>query len=257
MTTVAGTAAFWAGGRGLEDLTAAMSLAGDPPVGARVPDDVLAAAVTMKGVRPLSRTARLALVVAVDAWPAGVLPGERDAVVLATRNACVEPLAEFVRQAATAGPSMVFPMSFPNTVASVHAGYLAILLGMTGPNITLCGERAGWDALARGLALIEADRADRVLVIAAEAAEPTVNAGAPDTSDCAAAVLLERGLSAPVSDVLDAWLSGGEPESIASTCAAVRGVVGDGGVAVDLMAVALTLQDAAASVGPAAESTAR
>jgi 3-oxoacyl-[acyl-carrier-protein] synthase II len=241
VTSIAAVSAFWPSGRGVADLARVVDRGNDADPAHRIDDARLTEALSMKGLRPLSRAARLAMVAAVDAWPPGVVPGPRDAIVLGMRAAGVEPLADFVRQAATNGPHMVFPMSFPNTVASVHAGYVAILLGITGPNITMCGDDAGLDALARGLALIEAGRADRVLVLSAEAADPTVVSGDPGVTDGAAAVLLERPggsevhplavvhrASAEVLDGIDRVDNG-----------AIRASVGDTGPVTGCLAVAL------------------
>lgn len=154
----------------------------------RVPDEVVADALTMRGLRPLSRTARLAMAVAARVRPGE--PGRRDAVVFGSAWSSVDPLASFVQVAAERGADQVFPMAFPNTVPSVHAGYVATLLGCTGPVVTLCGRSAGLEAIVEGVALLEAGRADRVLAIGADAAEPTVVAARPDSSEGAAAVRL-------------------------------------------------------------------
>ena len=74
---------------------------------------------------------------------------ERCAVVLGTRFASIEPLVEFNRVAVTDGPGLVNPSSFPNVVVNAHAGYLGILFGLAGPNVTLCGEAPDWRRSAR------------------------------------------------------------------------------------------------------------
>jgi 3-hydroxy-3-methylglutaryl CoA synthase len=102
----------------------------------------------------------------------------------------VAPLAEFVQVAAEHGPDQVFPMAFPNTVVSVHVGYVATLLGITGPAVAVCGEHAGLEAVVEALSLLSAGRADRALAIGADAAEPTVLSGEPDAAEGAAAVRL-------------------------------------------------------------------
>jgi hypothetical protein len=154
-----------------------------------VSDDLVASALTMRGLRPLSRTARLAMVAAAAVWPQGS-SGGRDAVVLGSARSSVAPLAEFVQVAAEHGPDQVFPMAFPNTVVSVHVGYVATLLGITGPAVAVCGEHAGLEAVVEACALLAGDRADRALAIAADAAEPTGLAGEPGAAEAAAAVRL-------------------------------------------------------------------
>jgi hypothetical protein len=262
---IADAAAFWPGGRGVAALAAAVaaqggrqSATGGPDAApARFADADLGAALTMRGLRPLSRTARLAMVAAVDIWPSAGASTTRDAIVLGSRWAGVEPLADFVRQAAMHGPDMVFPMAFPNTVASVHAGYVAILLGIPGANITVCGRESGREAFARGVSLIEADRADRVLVLAADAAEAAVVAGDPTAAEAAGALLLVSDTTflaehrRPLARV-ESWRLD-RPDSLgldASRAAADDGpdaaldqVVGECGAAAGLLALALAAHE--------------
>lgn len=190
-----GIGLLYAGGRGTF---------GAAPACGRVPDDVLDGALQMRGLRSLSRTARLAMVACVDALGSAGLPvaAGRCAVVLGTRWASVDPLASFVQVAAEQGAGRVFPMAFPNTVTSVHAGHLAALLGPTGPNLTLCGPDAGLDALTEAARLLLTGRSDAALAVGADALDPTVLAGlAPDSptpGEAAVALLLERAPSRPV-----------------------------------------------------------
>jgi hypothetical protein len=159
-------------------------------VAAAVVHDPTRPPLAMRGLRPLSATARLAMEVAARVAPDD--PGERDAVVLGSAWASVGPLADFVQVAAEQGDDAVFPMAFPNTVVSVHVGYVATLLGLTGPAVSVCGRYAGLEAIAQAAALIEAGRADRVLALEADAAEPTVVAADPSAVPGAAALLLSR-----------------------------------------------------------------
>lgn len=155
-----------------------------------VADDVLAAALSLRGLRPLSRTARLAMVAAAEVFAPGTPAGARDGVVLGSAWASVDPLADFVRVAARDGEDRVFPMAFPNTVTSVHAGYVATLLGLTGPAVSPCGPHAGLEAVVEALALLDSGRADRVLAVGAEARGAVVAAAAPRHGDAAAALRL-------------------------------------------------------------------
>ncbi len=155
-----------------------------------VSDELLASSLTLRGLRPLSRTARLAMVAAAAVWPPDSAGVERDAVVLGSARSSVAPLAEFVQVAAEHGPDQVFPMAFPNTVVSVHVGYVATLLGITGPTIAVCGEHAGLEAVVEAVSLLLAGRADRALAIGADAAEPTVLSGDPGAAEGSAALRL-------------------------------------------------------------------
>lgn len=156
-----------------------------------VADELLASSLTLRGLRPLSRTARLAMVAAAAAWPPDSSSSDgRDAVVLGSARSSVAPLAEFVQVAAEHGPDQVFPMAFPNTVVSVHVGYVATLLGITGPAVAVCGEHAGLEAVVEALSLLSSGRADRALALGADAAEPTVLAGDTGAAEGAAAVRL-------------------------------------------------------------------
>ena len=172
-----------------------------------VTDELLASSLTLRGLRPLSRTARLAMVAAAAVWPPSDSSLEaRDAVVLGSARSSVAPLAEFVQVAAEHGPDQVFPMAFPNTVVSVHVGYVATLLGITGPAVAVCGEHAGLEAVVEALALLSAGRADRALALGADAAEPTVLSGDPDAAEGAAAVRLSSVReSTCLAEVTDFW----------------------------------------------------
>ncbi len=154
----------------------------------------------LRGLRPLARASRLACVAAAAALrhpePLPAAP-ERCAVVLGTRFASIEPLVEFNRAALTDGPGLVNPSSFPNVVVNAHAGYLGILFGLAGPNVTLCGEAAGLDAFAQALDLLELGRADAVLAGGVEAYGETLfeglrRAGADEPEEAAAFLLLCR-----------------------------------------------------------------
>jgi hypothetical protein len=202
--------AFWPGGRGVEALRDAAAPASTRVIG----DDALEEALRLRGLRPLSRTARLAMAVSADVWPPDLFTSSRDAVVLGSAWASVGPLADFVQVAAAEGPRHVFPMAFPNAVASVHAGYIATLLGLSGPNISVCGEAAGLEAVLEGLALVQSGRADRVLAVGAEAAEPTVRAARPEASEAAGAVRLSRNREDRALAVVTGWWSAAGPEDL-------------------------------------------
>lgn len=173
--------AFGAGGRGVVGVT-----------GGRVDDALLGEALAMRGLRPLSRSARLAMVAAAEVFPPGTPAGPRDAIVFGSAWSSLGPLADFVQVAADLGADRVFPMAFPNTVVSVHAGYVATLLGITGPTVSVCGEHAGLEAVVEALSLLRSGRADRVLALAADAAEPVVAVARPMAGEASAAVRLTQ-----------------------------------------------------------------
>ncbi|MBA2357319.1 MAG: hypothetical protein H0V84_02690 [Actinobacteria bacterium] len=52
--------------------------------------------------------------------------------------------------AADEGPALVNPSHFPNVVVNARAGYLGILFGLAGPNVTLCGPGTGLEAVEPG-----------------------------------------------------------------------------------------------------------
>lgn len=192
---ITATSTFGAQGRGRENVTPGS-----------VPDQALAGGLTMRGLRPLSRTARLAMVVAAQVFPPGSPTRDDDGVVLGSAWSSVGPLAAFVQVAAEHGPDQVFPMAFPNTVVSVHAGYVAALLGCRGPALSVCGEHAGFESLIEALSLLEHRRAERVLAIAAEAAESVVTAARPSAGEAAAALRIAATPEAEcVSVVTGVW----------------------------------------------------
>ena len=158
------------------------------------------AALGLRGLRPASRATRIACLAAAEAIQYPSVPPaepERRAVVLGTRYASLEPLVEFNRSGAIDGPTLVNPASFPNVVVNAHAAYVAMTFQFSGPNITLCGERAGVDAIALGLDLLALGRADVVLAGGVEATGPNVDegirrAGGVAPLEAAAFVLLGR-----------------------------------------------------------------
>ena len=186
----------------------------------------------LRGLRPLARASRLACVAAAAALhhpePLPAAP-ERCAIVLGTRFASIEPLVEFNRAAITDGPGLVNPSSFPNVVVNVHAGYLGILFGLSGPSITLCGESAGLEALGQALDVLELGRADAVLAGGVEAFGETLfeglrRMGAEEPEEAAAFLVLGREGEGPTltrADV-DALTAAGGAGAAAGALAAVR-----------------------------------
>jgi hypothetical protein len=217
-----------------------------------------AAGLGLRGLRPLSRASRLACAAAAGALghPRALpVAAERCAVVLGTRFASIEPLVEFDRVAATDGPALVNPSSFPNVVANSHAGYLGILFGLAGPNITLCGAAAGLEALAAALDLLELGRADAVLTGGVEALGETLREGLRRTgsetvAEGAAFVFLGRD-----GPGIGVGLERAGPDAAADrtwSAADVAGDCGGGdcGAATGALAAVLAIEAAAAGAGP-------
>ena len=210
----------------------------------------------LKGLRPLARASRLACVAAAAALrhpdPLPAAP-ERCAVVLGTRFASIEPLVEFNRVALTDGPGLVNPSSFPNVVVNAHAGYLGILFGLAGPNVTLCGETAGLDALGHALDLLELGRADAVLAGGVEAYGETLFEGLRRTAGRRA-----RGSRGVRPARPGRTRHRGEPRPAAPATAGVRTwsaadvfeAAGDCGAAAERSRAVLAIEAVAAEPGP-------
>ena len=212
-------------------------------------------ALGLRGVRPLSRAARLAAVAAAAALgrptPLAV-PPDRCAVVLGTRFASIEPLVEFNRSSALDGPALVSPSSFPNVVVNAHAGYLGILFGLAGPNVTLCGADAGLEALAYALDLLQLGRADLVLAGGVEALGETLTeglrrSGVADPGEAAAFVLLAASGAGPI---LECARPGEPTEGSAWSVADIAPTAGDCGAAGGVLATILALRATEAGCGP-------
>jgi 3-oxoacyl-(acyl-carrier-protein) synthase len=128
--------------------------------------------VRIRGMRPLSRASRMAVIAAASALGFPDKLREEPAiagVVVGSRRGSLESIVEFNRDEYTLGPAMVNPAQFPNVVANVHAGYLGIFFGLTGPNLTICGSAAGLEAIGQAVDQIRLGRASRMLAGGVEA----------------------------------------------------------------------------------------
>jgi 3-oxoacyl-[acyl-carrier-protein] synthase II len=188
MAAVAGMGCIAGPGRGIAALREGMRARSPRTLGAFDPRDHLA----MKGLRPLSRASGLAAVAAADALEGGVRPAACG-VVLGTLWASIGPLVEFERTAAQEGPHAVSPSEFANVVVNVHAGYLGILFGLEGPNVTLCGAAAGLEAVGHACDVLALGRADAVLCGGVDDASPAVRSMQEDPGEGAGLLLLTRG----------------------------------------------------------------
>ncbi|MEU7760788.1 MULTISPECIES: beta-ketoacyl synthase N-terminal-like domain-containing protein [Micromonospora] len=93
----------------------------------------------------------------------------RTAVVASSNLGNVGTVAGIVTTARADGWRAVSPLSAPNASPNVVASSVAIWFGFGGPCLMCCsGATSGLDALAAGLRLLAAGRADRVVVVGAE-----------------------------------------------------------------------------------------
>ncbi|TLS47347.1 3-ketoacyl-ACP synthase [Streptomyces montanus] len=135
------------------------------------------AAGTRKERRRMDRLSQLAVAACRTALEhAGVSDaGERAAtgVVLGTGIGPVDSNERFFLPVLSGGPALGNPGVFPNTVHNAAAGQVAMVLGVKGPTSTLTSAHAA-GAAALGVAhdLLRAGRADRIVVVAADAFSP-------------------------------------------------------------------------------------
>jgi 3-oxoacyl-[acyl-carrier-protein] synthase II len=164
--------AFWnrlcAGDSGI--VAAAPNDSAGPPAAIAPIRDWDAAEVTR--APPLRRMDRLSRMIVAAARmalaDAALAPTPREAeeigVVVGTAYGNVTETDHFIRRVVAKGPSLANPLTFPNTVLNAPAGYVAIDLGLHGPNVTVAhGEASGESALATAYDLLVADRAGLML----------------------------------------------------------------------------------------------
>lgn len=85
-------------------------------------------------------------------------------LVLGTMTAGTDPLATYLGTIVADGPEAASPMIFPFTVPNAPASQGSILLGLKGPNLTVCQmEASGLGAIATGVGLLWSGAADTVL----------------------------------------------------------------------------------------------
>jgi len=121
-----------------------------------------------RNYRPLNRPAQMACVAAGGALEAAGLSEEEDRVgigmVLGTLYCSVRTIAEFDRNAVTAGPKYAKPMEFANTVINAAAGQTALWHALQGLNSTICaGAGSGLAALIYAADLIRLGRAEALM----------------------------------------------------------------------------------------------
>jgi 3-oxoacyl-[acyl-carrier-protein] synthase II len=108
--------------------------------------------------------------------PAGD-PGAEVGIVLGTMTAGAVPLGEYLRGLWSEGPEAVSPMLFPFTVPNAPAAQCAILLGLRGPNLTVCRmEASGLGAIAEAAAIVGSGAAEILLAGGADEVVPEFHA---------------------------------------------------------------------------------
>jgi 3-oxoacyl-[acyl-carrier-protein] synthase II len=128
----------------------------------------------------------------------GTGPDPRTAVVASSNFSNVAAVAGIVEAVRTGGRRAVSPLAVPNASSNVLASAVASWFGFGGPSLLICsGATAGLDAIATGMLLLRAGRADRVVVVGAEPADELARAlngaGAPLRAGAACVVLAPIG----------------------------------------------------------------
>jgi hypothetical protein len=131
---------------------------------------------------------------------AGVSPAtdwrpERTAIVFASAFGCHATNEAYYRGYLAAGIEGASPRLFAYTLPSSPVGEITIHHKILGPaSTTVAGLSSAIDAFIEALRHLEAGRADRILVAAADVGTPLLaRLGIGEAQDSAAAVLLERG----------------------------------------------------------------
>jgi hypothetical protein len=176
----------------------------------RVPEEILGSLASVQRLRRSGRVSLLATAAAQQAVLAANLPEDamRDVpVVFVTSDGGVTYSRRFFQGLIGSGPGSGSPLLFPETVYNAPASHVAALLGTNAESLTLVGDAtAAVGALARASAMLDANETSRVLVVAANEADPVACAGYAQwgmvrgpkgmgnvLADCGAAILLGRG----------------------------------------------------------------
>ncbi|HEV2887134.1 MAG TPA: beta-ketoacyl synthase N-terminal-like domain-containing protein [Jatrophihabitans sp.] len=170
------------------------------------PPDQAATVLGRKGMLYKEPATRLALCAVHRAFgvPAGQRPGwpaaPGTAVVVASNLGNVETVARVTRTIDTEGGSAVSVLDAPNVSSNVIASTVALWFGFGAANLMICsGAGAGLDGLALAVLLLRAGRADRVVLVGVEPADPVATelfgAGSdrPALRAGAACLVLEQG----------------------------------------------------------------
>jgi hypothetical protein len=178
------------------------------------PPDKAATVLGRKGMLYKEPATRLALCAVHRAFgvPTGQRPGwpvtPATAVVIASNLGNVETVARVTRTIDTEGGSAVSVLDAPNVSSNVIASTVALWFGFGGANLMICsGAGAGMDGLALASLLLRARRADRVVLVGVEPADPVAtelfaaDPGQPALRAGAACLVLEQAVPGePVAD---------------------------------------------------------
>jgi 3-oxoacyl-[acyl-carrier-protein] synthase II len=182
---ITGLAALTAAGTSLDGLWDAFISGRDctvPEDGVRLGRVALdpAPVLTPKQRRRMDRLGMFAVVAAHHALgDAGLVIGagnrERVGVIFGTGVGPMESMEKFSRPMFEDGPRAANPAIFPNTVYNAAGGQVAMCLGPVGPASTVTtGHAASAGALVYAGDLLQADRADAMLAVAADTLTDTV-----------------------------------------------------------------------------------
>jgi 3-oxoacyl-[acyl-carrier-protein] synthase II len=129
-------------------------------------------------------------------------PDERTAVIACSNLGNADTVVAVARTVRDEGARAVSPLDAPNASSNVIASTVAIWFRFGGPNLMVCsGTTSGLDAIRLARLLLAAHRADRVVVVGAEADDYIVRAlqagrSRPVRAGAAALVLARAGESA-------------------------------------------------------------
>ncbi len=149
---------------------------------ALVDEETLVAWVPQREGRRMSPASRCAvaaarMAIAQAGLGDGGAGGPDTAVALGTAYGSTGYTARLLEQVRGGGPRTISPFLFMETVASAHAGQIALALAARGPSYTVSqGEASGLLAVARGAELVARGRARRALVGVVDEVSPVLHA---------------------------------------------------------------------------------
>jgi len=185
---------------GLDVLSLSRSLSTEEPEPIRETPD-FAHRLTLHQARRLDRLSQLVVVAAAEAAAQARLDPmnvERMGLVVGTGLGCTEKTWAQLLGITERGLAHADPMGFPDSMDNAPAAHAAMALGCRGPSLTLVGrEISGEIAVMAGALLLRSRSTDAVVVVAGDAASPTlrkvVRRFAPDlpVGEGAGALVLE------------------------------------------------------------------
>ncbi|RED44194.1 beta-ketoacyl-[acyl-carrier-protein] synthase family protein [Aestuariispira insulae] len=160
-----------------------LALEGQPTRLAGAIRDFNPAKLTRTKIRRADRLGQLAVCAADQALAHAKLRvskemAERTGVFIGTDRGPAGSCESFYREIATGGLRDADPKDFPNTVLNACSGLVSVNLRLRGPNIvTTVGMASGAQAIALGAQLIQAGKADAIIVGGCDELTPQVLAG--------------------------------------------------------------------------------